>query len=399
MTPDVRIPKEADRDDIARILSTSLNFPLASAMARKDTFVLDDMRCVFVDDRLVANAAEFHFTQWFGGRGLACSGIWGVVTEPEYRGAGLASACLGTLMDDARRRGDPLTTLFPAVLEPYRRMGFELAGTFDQHRIAIDALPPAATDDLPRVELVDVDRDRDQIVASYARWAGGHDGNVEPDADFWRDRVLVRPWDETARAVLVRERDEITGFAAFSRVSDPTGHLGEIDFGLRCSMFFMTDERALRAFIRYILGYRGVGRWLQWAGPPNDPMTLLVGAQAVEVARRYRWMLRILDVPAAFEGRGYQAIDAGVTFAVDDPRYPENAGPWRVTVSAGEAKVGPAERHDRRPLPIGILSSLYTGYLRAADAVALGFLDADDPAVETLSAMFGGPDPWCPFFF
>jgi predicted acetyltransferase len=128
-------------------------------------------------------------------------------------------------------------------------------------------------------------------------------------------------------------------------------------------------------------------------------MTLLVGAQAVEVARRYRWMLRILDVPAAFEGRGYPAIDAEATFAVDDPRYPENAGPWRVTVSAGEAKVGPAERHERRPLPIGILSSLYTGYLRAADAVALGFLDADDPAVEALAAMFSGPDPWCPFFF
>jgi hypothetical protein len=68
-------------------------------------------------------------------------------------------------------------------------------------------------------------------------------------------------------------------------------------------------------------------------------------------------------------------------------------------VSAGEAKVEPALDHDRRPIPIGALSSLFTGYLRPRDAVGLGLLDADDPAVDALAAMLAGPDPWCPFFF
>jgi predicted acetyltransferase len=399
MTPDIRIPGDRDRDDIARLLSTSLNFPLASAMARKDSFRLEDMRCAYVDDRPVANAAEFRFTRWFGGRGLACSGIWGVVTEPERRGAGLASACLGALMDDARRRGAPLTSLFPAVLEPYRRMGYELAGTFDEHQIALDDLPVVDAEDLPRVELADVDRDLDAIRAAYGRWVRSRNGTIEPDADFWRDRVIVRPWDEAARAIVIRDGDGVTGFAAFTRSPDASGHLGEIGFGLRCSMFFTTNNRALRAFIAYARGYRGVGRWLRWGGAPNDPLTLLVGVQAVADARRYRWMLRILDVAAAFEGRGYPRVDAEATFAVEDPRYPENAGPWRITVSAGEAKIGPADRHDRRPIPIGALSSFYAGYLRPHDAVALGLFDADDPAVDAFSVMLAGADPWCPFFF
>jgi hypothetical protein len=55
--------------------------------------------------------------------------------------------------------------------------------------------------------------------------------------------------------------------------------------------------------------------------------------------------------------------------------------------------------HDRRPIPIGPLSSMFTGYLRPVDAVRLGFLDGDDPAVGALGAMLSGPDPWCPFFF
>ena len=179
VSADIRIPSEGDREQIARVLSTSLNFPLEIALARSPTFPLDDMRCAYVDDRVVAAAAESPFTQWFGGNGLACSGVWRVATEPEWRRSGLASACLGMLMDDARRRGTPLTALYPAVIEPYRRLGYELAGTYDDYRIALDALPAVDARDLPSLELVDADRDQDAIMACYARWLGGRNGTIE----------------------------------------------------------------------------------------------------------------------------------------------------------------------------------------------------------------------------
>jgi len=395
---DIRIPSEGDREQIARVLSTSLNFPLEIALARSPTFPLDDMRCAYVDDRVVAAAAESPFTQWFGGNGLACSGVWGVATEPEWRRAGLASACLGTLMDDARRRGTPLTALYPAVIEPYRRLGYELAGTYDDYRIALDALPAIDTRDLPSLELVDADRDQDAIMACYARWLAGRNGTIEPDAPFWRARLIERPWDEWHRVVVARDDDTITGFAIFTRVPDTSGHLS-FGFGLKCTMFVAEDDRTLRALLGYASSYRGLGRWLGWSGPPNDPMTLLVGTQAVTLADRYRWMLRILDMRGALEGRGYPPIDAEATFAIDDPRYAENAGVWHVQLSSGEPKVELGSSHDRRPLSIGVFSSMFSGYLRPVDAVRLGYLDEGDPAVEALSAILSGPDPWCPIFF
>jgi predicted acetyltransferase len=398
MTADVRIPAEGDREQIARVLSTSLHFPLEAALTRSKTFLLGDIRCAYVDDRVVATAAEFPFTQWFGGNGLACSGVWGVATEPERRGNGFASACLGTLMDDARRRGTPVTALFPAVIEPYRRLGYELAGTYDEFRVALDALPVVDTHHLPTVELAEVERDQDAIMACYARWLARRNGTIEPDATFWRTRLLERPWDEWHRAVVARDDDTITGFATFTRANDSSGHLS-FGFGLKCSMFVAEDHRALRALIAYASGYRGLGRWLGWAGPPNDPMTLLVGVQAVTPHDRYRWMLRILDVRGALEGRGYPPIDAEATFAVEDPRYAENTGVWHVRLSAGEPKVELGSSHDRRPLPIAGFSSMFSGYLRPVDAVRLGFLDADDPAVGALDAMLSGPDPWSPLFF
>ena len=395
---DIRIPSEDDREQIARVLATSLNFPVENALARSPTFPLQDMRCAYVDDRVVATAAESPFTQWFGGNDLACSGVWGVATEPERRGAGLASACLGRLMDDARRRGTPLTALYPAVIEPYRRLGYELAGTYDEHRIALDVLPAIDTHDLPPIEVADAERDQDEIMACYARWLAGRNGTIEPDAPFWRARLIERPWDEWHRAVVARDDGTITGFAIFTRVPDTSGHLS-FGFGLKCTMFVAEDDRTLRALLAYVSSYRGLGRWLGWSGPPNDPMTLLVGTQAVTVADRYRWMLRILDVRGALEGRGYPPIDAEATFAIEDPRYTENTGVWRLQLSGGESKVGPGSSHDRRPVPIGVFSSMFTGYMRPIDAVRLGYLDADDPAAEALGAILSGPDPWCPFFF
>ena len=67
VTADIRIPSEGDREQIARVLATSLHFPLENALARSPTFPLDDMRCAYVDDQVVATAAESPFTQWFGG--------------------------------------------------------------------------------------------------------------------------------------------------------------------------------------------------------------------------------------------------------------------------------------------------------------------------------------------
>ena len=51
------------------------------------------------------------------------------------------------------------------------------------------------------------------------------------------------------------------------------------------------------------------------------------------------------------------------------------------------------------PIAIGALSSMFSGYLRPADAARLGLLAADDQTVSAFAALFAGPDPWSPFFF
>ena len=390
-------PGEEHRIAIAEVLATSLNFSRERSVARAGLLPLDDLRVALEGEEVVAVAGEFRFDQWFGGRPIGCSGIWGVATLPEHRLGGLATACIRALLDRARERGMPITALYPAVLTPYRRMGYEIAGVFIRHRVPLEALPPG-DDTLPTVEVADMARDVGGIRAAFHEWVATSTGTVEPVTDgHWIDRVAPPSDDDAGRMVVVREDGRITGVAAFTRKTEPG--LLDVAFGIDCRTLFAVTPTAQRALWSYFRGYRGLGTWLQWVGPPNDPIALSSLDAFVERPYRYDWMLRLLDVTAAFEARGYPATDEVAAFALDDPMYPDNAGAWRVTVSGGRASVERVEGHDQRPLTIGVLSSMFSGYLRAHDAVRLGYLDADDPAVDALAAIFDGPDPWSPFFF
>jgi predicted acetyltransferase len=126
---------------------------------------------------------------------------------------------------------------------------------------------------------------------------------------------------------------------------------------------------------------------------------MLVPEQQITTPFRFRWMLRLLDVRSALATRGYPPVDADVVVAVDDPAFPENAGPWWLSVRGGDATVEPAPDARVEAMPIGILSTLFSGFLTVPDADRLGYLRRDDPAVSGLQLLLAGSDPWCPFFF
>lgn len=397
MSAQIVAPGEEHREQIARVLSTSLNFPIERALVMAPFLQLEDTRVAIVDDAVVATAGEFRFDQWFAGAGIGCCGITRVGTLPEHRATGFGTACTDALLTRARAGGTPIASLYPAVLRPYRRMGFEIAGSNTNHRVAIDGLPADVS--APTAEIVDVDRDLAEIRESYRAWVMDATGPVEPVEDrYWRDRLLTRPTEATYRAVVVREAGRVRGFAAFRRV--PTEGTLDVSFGLSCELMFATTPGARSGLLNYFRGFRGLGQWLEWPGPQSDPFALSLPETFVHTESRHDWMMRLLDVPAALEARGYPPVDTDVVIAIEDERWPENAGPWRIEVRGGVAKVTPADAAEApRPIPIGTMSSMFNGWLRVPDAVQLGVLDPDDPSLEGLEAMFNGPDPWCPIFF
>jgi predicted acetyltransferase len=139
---------------------------------------------------------------------------------------------------------------------------------------------------------------------------------------------------------------------------------------------------------------------MSWHGPPNEPLALLVSeSRSVERTFEFPWMTRLLDVPGALEARGCPEVVGECVIAVDDPLFPENDGPFRIEAYGGKVAVSRADAPAGRPIPIGLLSALFTGHLAPADLVRLGGAAQDDPALPVLGRLFAGAPPWSPDFF
>ena len=109
-------------------------------------------------------------------------------------------------------------------------------------------------------------------------------------------------------------------------------------------------------------------------------------------------MSRLLDVPRALEARGYTPVSGEAVVAVEDPQFPDNAGPFRIRAKGGWVRVERVDAEVKRPVPIGALSAMFTGYLRASDLARAGAIEGDG-TVEFLDELFSGPPPWTPDFF
>ena len=200
------------------------------------------------------------------------------------------------------------------------------------------------------------------------------------------------------RVVVARGVSGIEGYASFTFGSDQ----GPLDFeySINCRHLVATSVEGWATLLSYLRGFRGLGRTLKFTGPAAHPVALLVEEQRVRPAWSFQWMLRLLDVVAALEGRGYPPVSVEMVLAVEDALFPENRGPWRVVADGGVVsveRVAGDERARVRPISIGTLSSLYSGFLSAADAVALGLVD--EAAAPGLARLFGGPAPWMYDFF
>jgi predicted acetyltransferase len=141
-----------------------------------------------------------------------------------------------------------------------------------------------------------------------------------------------------------------------------------------------------------------------WSGPDPDPAAIYaLRDRSARLVSRWHWMLRLVDLPAALQARPWPSGVAGqVSFRVQDPVCPWNAGTWQLELSGGQARVEP-ESSGAVPgatADVRGLASLFTGFAGPDDLVRAGLLGGLDPdAVELLRAAFASPRPWTAEFY
>ncbi len=339
----------------------------------------------------VATLVFIPMGQWFGGRRVAVTGIGGVGVAPARRGQGTATRLMQAGLRELRTQGVPLASLYPATQPLYRRVGFEQAGSRFEIRVQVSgldfhertlALRPIEASDMPAIHDV------------YRRYAQRQQGWLDRTAYTW-NRV-THPKGETAYGYLVEGSAGVEGYLYLTRRPlQPR----ELQQELNLTDLVALTPAAGRRLLSFIGDHGSLAREAVWRGGPVDPILFLLREQTYQVKHLFHWMLRVLDVPAVLQARGYPVgISGALHFEVDDDLFPENRGRFVLEVEDGEAEVRPGGDGDVR-LHVRALAPLYTGFLSPAALQFAGALEADEVSLRTAAALFSGPPPAIPDMF
>ncbi len=335
---------------------------------------------------IVCRARIVPMGQWFGGRVVPMAAIGGVVVAAEHRSGGVGTALATDFIRVAHGRGLAISTLFPASLPIYRKVGYELAGASYHWEI------PIGTTAAPR-------RVDDGIVVR--RWAGGdfalrplYDreasrtaGQLDRPPTFWSGVLESR--NQAVHAYVAEQGDDPVGYITFTQAGkyDAERYIDVLDF-------VTTSRAATRALWRFVAGHSGTVSHVRLWGGATDTRLFDLPHRGQRILTVEPWMVRILDLPAALTTRGYAAgLEAELHLAYRDEIIPDNTGNWVVTIAHGRATAERGGDGRIRTTPAG-LGPVYTGYLPAGSVTDSEILSGPAEDLDQLSTVFAGPTPW-----
>ena len=337
------------------------------------------MIAVVDDSDTVLGAGRIRpYEQAWGGRHLRMGGVAGVYVEPSARGRGVATTLTRALVTRMGELGDVVSCLFPTTATLYRRSGYEIGGTqarttYAGHLLRDLGSARAQQDSGTGESAVRPGRPDDaQRMHQLAREAQARHGASGP----------MVPTAEAFRGML--ERDELISYV----VDDGFVVYDLSDGAVTVEHLVAGSPESAAALWGLVGSGSSAAPTVHTYLDPRDPVTLtLAGLPATEV-RQTPWMARVIDLAAAFSGRGFGAhTRAEALLVVDDPEAPANSGTWALSVSEGRGtatrSTDPDPGTSAGALRVGArgLSALWCGWsvsrLRQAGLAAGGDPDAD----------------------
>jgi len=345
---------------------------------------LPAVRLLRDEGRLHAGLCEIPMGQWFGGARVDMLGIAGVSVEPESRGRGFAKRLMLETLEQARARGVALSTLYPATVTLYRKVGYELAGNRYRYTAPLARLPTFKSE--LTIEPLTASHEG-EVEAMYRELAREQPGYLDRGSYIW-NRVK-NPDGEPARGVIVQGARGIEGYLYVRHQM-----VGEYSYDLRVTDLVVRTSDAARRLFAFLADHRSTGGSANWCAGPMVPWLFVFPERVFDVTVSDRWMLRLVHAEAALAQRGYPAaLKTELDLEIDDATLPANSGRYILRLEAGRATVERSAGAGRIRIDTRGLAALYTGFatpaaLRRAELVA-GSVDD----LEALGAAFSSPAP------
>ena len=388
MAASLQVVPPRGEDDLAAlgaILATSFGFPAADARTWFDQFGSENIRVAHEGGPLLGGLCLIPMGQFFGGVSVPMVGVAGVGVAPEARGRGIATRMMAATLADRRRAGVALSTLYPASLALYRGVGYGEAGA--KWELTLRLREVRLPERGPPVGRIDTLRGVDHLYRARAAEVPGHvDRGPYVENRIWKPRRL----GET-EGYRIGPAEAPEGYLVLARRPSQSAV-----FEIVLTDFVVRTPRAAERAFALLAAHATMADTVVWTGSPDDPALLCLPERCWTARLTDHWMVRLVDLPAALEARGWPpGVSGEVHLDVQDAALPENGGRWVLRVSDGRASVS---RGGSGAFSVDVrgLASLYAGHLGPEALVVAGLASG---SARDAAALFAGPAPWMPDFF
>ena len=355
----------------------------------------------FDGDQMVGKTQAISFSMSVPGGALPTAGVTAVSVAPTHRRRGILTELMNRQLVDIHERGEPLAALWASESLIYGRFGYGMAASSD--RITIDrrqtAFLPAVPEGPGEVRFVEPDAALERWPALYDRLRESRPGMMNRIPGHWSAFTVPRenkPEGGFTRRQFVEYAgpDGPEGYAIYTVKSDwPEG----IPRGtLRVPELVATNAEAEAALWRYLFGIDLVETIRIGNLPPDSPLLwMLADPRHLRRIPRDTLWLRILDVPAALQGRAYPA-DGRLVLDVTDAFGPWAAGRVELTVENGKASCLPTDASPDVTLGADALGAVYLGDVSPSVLARAGRVEGSPDALHLADALFRWHTaPWC----
>ncbi|WP_327046378.1 GNAT family N-acetyltransferase [Microbispora sp. NBC_01189] len=296
----------------------------------------------FDGPRLVGAARINPYVQWWHGRPLSMGGVASVTVAPEDRGRGVARALMEAAVERCAALGHVVSALYPATTPLYRSVGYEHAGGMTRITLPAEALRTlggsggsggsggqggsgshGGAPGLRRAGPGDA--------AELVALIGGLHAATRASGPLSYDERTWRLWlaDEDDYCYLAGD-----GFVVY-RWNDGDIEVDNLVAG---------SEATARALWSLVGSASSVAKSVHACVDPADPVLWLLRERSDDDVTVRRWMLRLIDLPAAVAGRGFPAgVALETVVEVTDRLRPGNTGSWTLRVAGGSGSVTPSD--------------------------------------------------------
>jgi len=371
-----------------RIHSQCFSSPLDVEQAYLRCIGVEHGRVICQDGTLLGGLVLMPMGQWWGGRRVEMTGIASVAIAPQHRGAGAAIALMRAALRELHSQGVPLSMLYAATQRLYRKAGYEQAG-FNVGWEASTNVLAMRERSLP---IYPLPQTSESLRAIYQQHAPHNNGHLDRHSALWT-------W------LLKADTDEILSVYGLGSPAQPEGYIviaqrtGQHNSRLRVNDWVALTPAALHTCWTFLADHRSQIKTIQWKSSAVDPLTLVLPEEVAKPLFVERWMLRIVDVKAALEQRGYPAqLQMELHLELSDDVISENTGRFVLTVADGRGAVSSGGSGELK-LDIGGLAPLYTGLFNAHQLQIMGLLSGSAAGRAIATQMFAGIPPWTSDFF